>query len=588
MDVQDQLRGLLLDPGPSPEVASFIAQERDRLDLRSILEETFRRVDLGPRDLVCRQVAYVSPEVEFLLRQGARFEYGSCDVDKLLEDTYRYIELGPLEFKRRAEACLSPEVEFLFTQGASFERVPCGLSWLVEATTEYLRRSNQNKNNFLFQQAMHNRINPRWHYFLGKIYKSLLKSVDGETLCHIVHLISRQQKEFKIHTLPSEARGIFWPYGVNTGNYLMDASIIELKGRSDTVTIRVQGRKIPALRALLQARSPYFKKLINDNSEKESFGIRGLHKMIDLAVLFAYIPHTNPRIWEIFKPCDSRKLTENTLNELINILYAANKLEMPDMFGSVEQYIVIHGKSFIYAKNAQEIKDIAKDANAGILERYCDIFIATNLRTFTLFPSLPAELRMNIWRQIASQPRLLMASRIRGAKLEIPPHIAVLSRVCRESESEMQRVWGEPRIDGINFEFDIIWLDPYFPSPSTSLEYSLTARNARYCATPAPYPGLDSEWEYRIAEIIYSCPCLKVLYLITKALTDSDEFEYCRGFTNKEPTTLVEARGWIEESAHQRLREREGLQEGLPNGSPLPRIMLIDENEISRLTPASE
>ncbi|KFY78593.1 hypothetical protein V499_02290 [Pseudogymnoascus sp. VKM F-103] len=100
MDVHDHLRGLLLDPGPSPEVASFIAQERDRLDLRSILEETFRRVDLGRRDLVCRQGAYVSPEVEFLLRQGARFEYGSCDVDKLLEDTYRYIELGPLQFKR--------------------------------------------------------------------------------------------------------------------------------------------------------------------------------------------------------------------------------------------------------------------------------------------------------------------------------------------------------------------------------------------------------------------------------------------------------------------------------------------------------
>ncbi|KFZ19830.1 hypothetical protein V501_00447 [Pseudogymnoascus sp. VKM F-4519 (FW-2642)] len=572
MDIQDQLRGLLLHHGPSPVVARFIEQERGRLDLNNILEETFRRIDLGPRDLVCRQGAYVSLEVEFLLRQGARFEYGSCDVDKLLEDTYRYIELGPLEFKRRAGACLSPEVDYLLMQGASFERVPCGLSWLVEATTEYLQRSNGNKNNFLFQQAMHNRINPNWDYFLSLVYKSLLKSVDGETLCHIVHLISRQQKECKIHTLPSGVRGILWPDAVNTRNYLMDASITELRRRSDKVTIRVQGRKITAFRTILQARSSYFRKLINNNLEERSFEITGLYKTIDRALMFAESSDTGPWPWAKFEPFDNLQLTENTLDELIDILYAANTFEMVDLSRSVEQHIVIHGKSFIYAKNAQEIKHIAKEANAGILERYCDAFIATNLGTFTLFPKLPAELQMKIWREIASQPRLHIAFRIRGVKLEIPPHVGNLSMVCRESKIEMQQFWGRPSLNGINFKFDIIWLDQY--CLPLSMDIASNIKGARYCATPAPY--LDFEWEYRIAQIIYLCPGLKALYLITKALTDSDEFEYCRKLTNKEPTTLAEARSWIEGRAHQR------LQEEYANVS-LPQIMLMDENEISRL-----
>ncbi|KFZ01930.1 hypothetical protein V500_00559 [Pseudogymnoascus sp. VKM F-4518 (FW-2643)] len=582
MDIQDEFRELFLRHGPSLVVGEFITKQRDHLDLNSILEETFRRVDLGPRDLVCRQGAYVSLDVEFLVRQGAGFEYGSCDVDKLLEDTYRYIELGPLEFKRRAGACLSPEVEFLLMQGASFRRVPCGLSRLVKATTEYLQQSNQNKAHFLFQQAMHNRISPNWYYFLDEVYKSLLKSVDGETLCHIVHLISRQEKECKIHTLPSEARGICWPDAVNTINYLMDASISELHQRSDKVTIRAQGTKIITSRTILQARSPYFRKLINNNLEERSFEITGLYKTIDSALMFAQSPGSGPWVWEKFEPCDNLQLTENTLDELIDILYAANTFEMVDLSRSVEQHIVIHGKSFIYAKNAQEIKHIAKEANAGILERYCDAFIATNLRTFTLFPNLPAELRTNIWRRIASQPRLHIAFRIRGVKLEIPPHVGNLSMVCRESKIEMQQFWGGPSLNGINFKFDIIWLDQY--CLPLSMDIASNIKGARYCATPAPYPYLDFEWEYRIAQIIYLCPGLKALYLITKALTDSDEFEYCRKLTNKEPTTLAEARSWIEGRAHQRLQKE--LQEEFPHGSTLPRIMLMDENEISRLTPA--
>ncbi|KFZ17648.1 hypothetical protein V501_01616 [Pseudogymnoascus sp. VKM F-4519 (FW-2642)] len=570
----DELRGLLLYHGPSPVVASFIAQERDRLDLSSILEETFRRIDLGPRNLVCRQGAYVSSEVEFLLRQGARFDE-SCDADKLLEETYRYIELGPLEFRRRAGACLSPEVEFLLVQGASFEKVPCKISRLFEATIEYLQRSDQSRDNFLFRQAEHNIIHDGWYDFLKRVYKSLLKSVDNETLYHIIRLLSRQQRDHKIYTMPF-MRWTFsiYTFRINNSN-LINASIAELRGRLgglDGVTIRVQGRKIGALRPLLQARSSYFKRLMNNDSKKMSFDIKGSYKTIQFVVLYAlHIPSSISL--SQFGPRDSRRLTEKNLDELINILYAANTFEMSDLFSEVELYIVVYANRFIYPKNAQEIKDIAKEVNAVTLERYCDAFIATNLRTFTLFLSLPIELRISIWRQIASQLRLVPIHRIRKAYVETPPHIVNLLGVSRDSNSEIQQFWGGPRIGGINFQFDIIWVHTdYLPFVD-----HLTLKEARYCAIPAPDPHLNPAWELEVSKVISYCPRLKVLYLARETLYESDEFEYCRKFTNREPTTLVETRNWIEESAHQRLLKK------LPNVN-LPEIMLMDEHEIKRLS----
>ncbi|KFZ19826.1 hypothetical protein V501_00482 [Pseudogymnoascus sp. VKM F-4519 (FW-2642)] len=567
MDMQDRLRGLLLRHGPSLVVGEFITKQRVHLDLNSILEETFRRIDLGPRETVCRQGAYVSLEVEFLLRQGARFDRESCDVDKLLEDTYRYIELGPLEFKRQSGSCFSPEVNLLLEQGAFFEDVPCGLSRLVEGTTEYLQQSDH-RDNFLFRQARHNIFHGGWDNFLRKVCKSLLKSVDSETLCHIVEQISRQQKQIKIYTTPFNNYGMQWPvatYKVNSNDLLIDASITELRGRSNTVTIRVHEREIKALGPLLQARSPYFKKLINDKSEKRSLKIKGSYKTIQFVVLYAQ-SELDVVDWDDFKPCDSRDTTEKTLDQLVNILHAASEFEMADLFGAVQKHIVIHGKRFIYPKNAQEIKDIAKEVNALFLERYCDAFITTNLRTFTLFQSLPTELRMNIWRQTASQPRLVATPWLGQAS---NVSIARILRVCRESNTEVQQFWGRPNLNGINLKFDIIWLDADY------LSLSVSSKDARYCTTHAPSP--ESEWEHKISPIINHYSGLKVLYLTAKILSDSDEFDYCRRFTNRLPTTLAEARNWIEESAHQRLQKK------LPDGCNLPRIMLIDETEISRL-----
>ncbi|KFZ01931.1 hypothetical protein V500_00560 [Pseudogymnoascus sp. VKM F-4518 (FW-2643)] len=574
MDLQDQLRDLLLDPGPSPVVALFISQERDRLDLSSILEQTFRRVDLGPRDLVCRQGAYVSLDVEFLVRQGARFDNEICDVDKLLEDTYRYIELGPLSFKRREGACLSPEVEFLLNQGADFSRVP-GLPRIVEDTITYLENS-RNKPNFLLQQAIHHNIHLGWRPLLYEVNKFLLKAVDSETLCEIIG-VSNHKEEIKVYTTPFKEKGIYWPfftYNWKSG-WLENAIITELqerpRGWRHEVHIKAQGRYITTLKALLSARSPFFKELIRD--KQNSFEVPGLYKTIKFALLYE---RTELKLWsEDYTPCDSRTLTEDTLDELINILHVTKIFRMVDLFVEVQRHIIIRGKGFIYAKNAQEIKDIANEVNAVYLGRYCDAFIASNLRTFTLFPSLPTELRLCIWSQVASRPRVVLAHRLHKL-LETPPQIVSVLRVCRNSNAEIPQSWGKPRMGGVKFEIDILWLETHY------LPFSISVKEARYCAAHAPDAGLHFDWEYKVSKIIKCCPLIKVLYLTTGILSDNDELEYCRRFTNREPTTLAEARDWIEESAHQRLHRY--LRRESPDDWILPKIILIDRHEIKRLT----
>ncbi|KAL5344713.1 hypothetical protein ACLOAV_010405 [Pseudogymnoascus australis] len=108
--------------------------------------------------------------------------------------------------------------------------------------------------------------------------------------------------------------------------------------------------------------------------EKGSLEIDGSYKSIQLVVLYAQSEPNDDSLWSEFEPCDSRDTTEDTLDELIDILYAASTFEMADLFGAVERHIIIHGEDFIYVKNAQEIKAIAnKFAN-----RAADEYLASN------------------------------------------------------------------------------------------------------------------------------------------------------------------------------------------------------------------
>ncbi|KFZ14238.1 hypothetical protein V501_03339 [Pseudogymnoascus sp. VKM F-4519 (FW-2642)] len=97
--------------------------------------------------------------------------------------------------------------------------------------------------------------------------------------------------------------------------------------------------------------------------------------------------------WSICVPSKHRDTTENTLDELLNILDAADKFGMVDLHSKVQRHIMLHGEGFIYKKNALEIQNIANEINATLLESYCD----KSLNPSSLM-TIPMEMRMNIFR----------------------------------------------------------------------------------------------------------------------------------------------------------------------------------------------
>jgi hypothetical protein len=407
-------------------------------------------------------------------------------------------------------------------------------------------------------------------------------------LCPIVEAISSHQEKIKIYNIKQyKEDSIYWLLVAYAKNELeltattLTSSIVKLQMGSKTA-IKVQGSCITVSKALLSARSPYFKDRIKHKLKARSFKVLGLYETIQCIVLYAQFEPSNIK-WSEFDPCSSRKLTEDTLDQLINILHAANKFRMVDLFGKVQRHIILHGKSFIHPKNAQEIKNVANEVHAVFLERYCEVFIELNLKeSFTLFPLLPTELRRNIWRQAASQPKVVSATE-GGLSQRTASHIGDLLRASKESRDvaqqqakQNQRLWGETNAYN-NFEVDTFWLCVDYSIDADDLNFPTYFKEVRYCACPAPTVGqwnLGANWVFTLLKIVKHCLALKVLYLTTEILSNDDEFECCRDFTNREPTTLVEARNLIEERPHQSLRET------LPNDWILPKIILRDQNEI--------
>lgn len=97
--------------------------------------------------------------------------------------------------------------------------------------------------------------------------------------------------------------------------------------------------------------------------------------------------------WSIYVPSKDRDTTEKTLDDLLNILDAADKFGRVDLHSKVQRHIMLHGEEFIYEKNALEIQNIANEINATLLESYCD----KSLNPIGLM-TMPMEMRMNIFR----------------------------------------------------------------------------------------------------------------------------------------------------------------------------------------------
>lgn len=579
-----------------------------RGDLGPSIEETFRRVDLGPRDLVCLRGAYVSPEVEFLLTKGARLEDVPRGINKLLEDTFRYIDLGPWKHKRRADVCFSPEVYVLIQHGATFEEVPCGLKQLARDIATYIRQSDENTIKFLRQNERFSR--KEWleceegFYDYNGGRSKLLYEVElelglflpctqsNDTLFHMVETISSHEEVIKVYNAEKfEQDGVRWPL-VTYGEVYTSKSgyITELLERSPKVNIVAEeGGLIPVSRMLLRARSPYFKDLIGRDSMERSYEVKLPYKATRFAVEYIQTEYIqtepNGASWTHFKPCSDRDSTEDILDELIDILYVADEFRMVDLHGRAQRQIIEHGVGFIDAINAREIKQIAKEANAAFVDRYCAAFIELN-GSFTCFLRLPVELQDTIWHYAAFQPQVLCVEEPDCIK-QTTSHVAGLLGACKVSRSIFQQQfhknltpWGKDMpIAYFNPKVDIAWFGGIFSIlwPDLQIEDMAEVKKAQYCACAAPGSGGgDDEWEF-VSRLVDHCRELKILYFTADIRVDDDILEYCRGFTNRDPKTLIKARNMIEERAHQLIKQKLTQERVLPKIVMGSRMKLNDK-----------
>lgn len=125
--------------------------------------------------------------------------------------------------------------------------------------------------------------------------------------------------------------------------------------------------------------------------------------------------------WSPFVPRNESHETEKTLDELINILYAANEFGMMDLHSTIQLHIMLHGDGFANKKNVLEINTFANETNSTILGRCCEAFFGTYSGltglsplpaepSFIYFSFLQIELRLHIWHHAASQRQLFVVN----------------------------------------------------------------------------------------------------------------------------------------------------------------------------------
>ncbi|KFY92677.1 hypothetical protein V500_04078 [Pseudogymnoascus sp. VKM F-4518 (FW-2643)] len=437
----------------------------------------------------------------------------TTSLDNQLDDAFRSLGAGL-------------EVESLLQQGAHFDDATLSrvLQDTGQSTAEFIRRH-----------------------------------VPVETLSGVVEGISHRQAKIRLKTRPISCGdvGVRWPHiDYDEVDDNLANSIIYLKEMSpNPIIIVAEGQHITASKTLLNARSPFFKRLLTRKGSQRSIEVKGwLYKTMKFVV--SYVETKPDQVdWSPFVPRNDSHATEKTLDELINMLYAANKFGMIDLHSTIQLQIMLHGESFVNKKNVLEINTFANETNSRILGRYCEAFLELNSSltglsplpaepSFIYFSFLPIELRLDIWHHAASQPQLLV---VNGTDRPTS-HKRCLLTACKESYRELQ---GHLTNWGFNFSTDTLWFDI---EPQKMLGWldgnKEEVAGLRYLAF-----WYTKSQTYRMLKIVQYCPQLKVLYLISLRHTDDILLKTCVNRTGKEATTIAEAHNWIEESIHKSVIE---------------------------------
>ncbi|KAK4683219.1 hypothetical protein QC764_123180 [Podospora pseudoanserina] len=189
---------------------------------------------------------------------------------------------------------------------------------------------------------------------------------------------------------------------------------------------------------------------------------------------------------------------------------------------------------------------------------------------FHLFPFLPAELRLQIWR-LALSPRVVVLTQ----SFTSPTPPPTLLSVCHESRQESLR--SLVLLPLINTYFhpgtDIL----YYPRPVSPLGYSTPSPPADICLELITKVAVDyvsseirREWEvYNKYSFLKSFPNLEEGYLVINAQESSSSSSSGNGDRGNRAIELIDPRGDKEEIMGIMERVRESFCYELPAPSPV-------------------
>jgi len=162
---------------------------------------------------------------------------------------------------------------------------------------------------------------------------------------------------------------------------LLSTSLERLRREENLLDVTLQAidGDIRAHKVVLAAASGYFAGNFKDYwSNNNTINLKPfLHSTLSVVVDFAY---TDAFVWKNMQvqENDTENEIADKLDELLDLLEAANYFDMPDLLAQVEKQILIPAKIFIKEHNVLGVLKRASDARARQVEMYCTKFYAGN------------------------------------------------------------------------------------------------------------------------------------------------------------------------------------------------------------------
>lgn len=155
------------------------------------------------------------------------------------------------------------------------------------------------------------------------------------------------------------------------------------------VIFEAEGNKISAHKVMLASRSMYCKRQFHGPwastaVRKETSTVIKLEDMsyatLKILIAFCYNVIEN-RDWRVdmqVKADDPPRVRADKLDSLLDILVAADRWFMPDLHAEAEQQILTGIRFFVQPDNVKGVEKVAGQANAAVLQRYCQEYRLRN------------------------------------------------------------------------------------------------------------------------------------------------------------------------------------------------------------------